>query len=151
MGLAVSWGTSLWVDVALAQATAGRTSFSLGVWRTAPSVGGRWLASAGVAVACNVAGGMLDFGLSLPLSLVSGGMDRGMAGLLLGQLGSGFAAAVAWSLVDHARAQALLALQLDIPAPLHPAPPPLASVVPVAPLVPVAEVLPPAAPGGDVP
>ncbi|MBM4381678.1 MAG: hypothetical protein FJ086_20615, partial [Deltaproteobacteria bacterium] len=150
LGLLATWGASLWVDVALAHATAERGPFSLGLWRTAPLVGGRWAAAAGVAVILNVGGGMLEFGLSLPLSLLSGGMERGMSGLLLGQVGSGFAAAVAWSLLDHARAQALLALQLDIPAPTRSAsPPPVAYVVPVAEVIKVAERVPPVGPDGE--
>ena len=152
LGLAVSWGASLWVDLALARATAERGSFSLGLWRTAPAVGGRWLAAAGVAILFNLAGGALELGLALPLSLATGGGGlggEGWAGLLLGQLGSGFAAAAAWAVADHARAQALLALQLDVPAPARPVPPPVAYVVPVAQVIPVAEVLPPRTPGGE--
>ena len=150
LGLAVSWGASLWVDLALARATAEHTGFSLGLFHSAPGVEGRWLAAAAVALVFNLAGGALELALSVPLSLVSGGAGLGSQGtssLLLGQLGSGFAAAVAWSVVDHARAQALLALQLDVPATSRSGPPPTAYVVPVAEIIPVAEVLPPPAGG----
>jgi len=147
LGLLVSWGASVWVDLALAHATAERGPFSLGIWRTAPTVGGRWLAAVGVAAVFNVAGGLLDLGLSAPLSLVSGGLRAGVTGWVLGQVGGGFAAAVAWSVMDHARVQALLALQLDVPAAPRPVPPP-AYVVPVAQVIPVAEVLPPGGPAG---
>jgi hypothetical protein len=141
-GLAVTWGAGVWVDLALARATAEGTPFSVGVFQSAPGLGARWGSAVLVILTCNVLGTLLETMMALPLGIVSGGLsaDAGWNSTVLGQLGSGFATALAWSLWDHVRAQSLLALQLDFPAP-----PPVARVL--APAVPVAQVIRPA----DVP
>jgi hypothetical protein len=139
-GLAVTWGTGVWVDLGLARATAQGTPFSVGVFQSAPGLGARWGSAVLVILTCNMLGTLLETMVAVPLGLISGGFSAGAGwnSTVLGQLGSGFATALAWSLWDHVRAQSLLALQLEFPAP-----PPVASVLPPLPpsVIPVAEVV----------
>lgn len=157
-GLAVTWGAGVWVDLALARATAGGMPFSVGFLLAAPGLGARWGSAVLVLLTCNVLGALLETALALPLGIASGGLsaDAGWSSSVLGQLGSGFATALAWSAWDHVRAQALLALQLEFPRPPPVArvlPPAQVPVIPVAEIVrsadvPVAEVVRPVEPGG---
>lgn len=152
-------GVSLVTEVGFARATARSEPYAVALYEAVGTLWRRPWTPLSLFALYAVISSIFSFTVSAMVNAASSGDPFGptvWSLMLAGQTVAAILGAMIAALFDHARAQSLLALELDAaePLPKPPAPIPLAplipvaQIVPVAPVIPVAPIVPPTDPDG---